>query len=216
MHSAERGWFWDVCPTQESFQSHGYQARSETMQEFDLQTDCSYEESPPRHFALQVLQPDRCSGRTLLALKADHLHLLSLSAQEGLSSHDFRITVTPEFTKEAGQKQIRGNLLVVYPGCSWFRDDITKPLTGNAAKSLEELENVLSGKRAEEWTLNLTTESLPWDSIIIMGNRGRLHSRNEVRSLSPFAARAVGCDVTQSGWLALRMMYRYTFVKRIY
>lgn len=75
---------------------------------------------------------------------------------------------------------------------------------------------MLSGKRAEEWTLNLTTESLPWDSIIIMGNRGRLHSRNEVRSLSPFAARAVGCDVTQSGWLALRMMYRYTFVKRIY
>lgn len=183
-HSAERGWFWDVRPTPESFQTHGHQARSETMQEFDWHTDCNYEESPPRYFALQVLQPDRYGGGTLSVLKVDRLlRLLSPSAQEGLSSHDYRITVPPEFIKEVGQKYIRGNLLAVYPGCSQlrFRDDITEPLTDNAARSLEEFKDVLSGNRVEEQTLNLTPQSLPRGSIIMMDNRRWLHARNEVK-----------------------------------
>lgn len=154
------------------------------MQEFEWHTDCSYEDSPPRYFALQVLQPDRCGGGTLSVLKVDHLlRLLSLFAQKGLSSHDYRITVPPEFTKEVGQEHIRGNLLTVYPGCSQlrFRDDITEPLTDNAAKALEELKGVLSGKDAEEQTLHLTPQSLPRGSIIMMDNRRWLHARNEVR-----------------------------------
>lgn len=183
-HSAERGWFWDVRPSPESFQSYGRQARSETMQEFEWHTDCSYEDSPPRYFALQVLQPDRCGGGTLSVLKVDHLlRLLSPFAQEGLSSHDYRITVPPEFIKEDGKKHIRGNMLAVYPGCSQlrFRDDITEPLTENAAKALEELKGVLSGENAEEQTLHLTPQSLPRGSVIIMDNRRWLHARNEVR-----------------------------------
>ncbi|EYE96557.1 Clavaminate synthase-like protein [Aspergillus ruber CBS 135680] len=200
-HSAERGWFWDVRPSPESFQSHGHQARSETMQGFEWHTDCSYEDSPPRYFALQVLQPDRCGGGTLSVLKVDHLlRFLSPFAQEGLSSHNYRITVPPEFVKEDGQKHIRGNMLAVYPGYSQlrFRDDITDPLTENAAKALEELKIVLSGENAEEQALHLTPQGLPRGSIIIMDNRRWLHARNEVRDLRRHLRR-VRWDATPFG-----------------
>lgn len=171
------------------------------MQEFEWHTDCSYEDSPPRYFALQVLQPDRCGGGTLSVLKVDHLlRFLSPFAQEGLSSHNYRITVPPEFVKEDGQKHIRGNMLAVYPGYSQlrFRDDITDPLTDNAAKALEELKIVLSGENAKEQALHLTPQGLPRGSIIIMDNRRWLHARNEVRDLRRHLRR-VRWDATPFG-----------------
>ena len=64
-HSATRGWFWDVRPSKTNFQAGNHQARSETMNEFPWHTDCSYEDPPPRYFALQVLQHDRYGGGTL-------------------------------------------------------------------------------------------------------------------------------------------------------
>ncbi|CAI7633927.1 unnamed protein product [Penicillium glandicola] len=186
-HSTECGWFWDVRPSLSSFQSHGHQARSETMSRFDWHTDCSYEECPPRYFALQVIQPDRCGGGTLSVLNVDRLlALLSPFAQKWLSSHNYKITVPPEFVKEAGEQYISGNLLAVKPeGKSGselrFRDDITIPLTPNAAKALDELKEILYGDGAEEWTIHLEPKSLPQGSIILMDNRRWLHSRNEVK-----------------------------------
>ncbi|KAJ5374596.1 hypothetical protein N7517_006602 [Penicillium concentricum] len=184
-HSAERGWFWDVRPSPASFQSHGHQARSETMSQFEWHTDCSYEEQPPRFFALQVLQPDRCGGGTLSVLNVDRLlTLLSPFAQQWLSSRNYKITVPPEFTKTVGKQHIVGNLLAVKPGNSGsqlrFREDITVPLTPNAAKALDELKEILYGGAREE-TLHLTPQSLPQGSIIMMDNRRWLHSRNEVK-----------------------------------
>ncbi|KXG53202.1 Taurine catabolism dioxygenase TauD/TfdA [Penicillium griseofulvum] len=185
-HSAERGWFWDVRPSPESFQSHGHQARSETMSQFEWHTDCSYEEQPPRFFALQVLQPDRCGGGTLSVLNVDRLlTLLSPFAQKWLSSCNYKITVPPEFTKTAGKHHIVGNLLAVNPdGNSGsqlrFREDITVPLTPNATKALDELKEILC-RGAREETLHLTPQSLPQGSIIMMDNRRWLHSRNEVK-----------------------------------
>lgn len=74
-------------------------------------------------------------------------------------------------------------MLAVYPGCSQlrFRDDITEPLTDNAAKALEELKDVLSGKNAEEQALHLMPQGLSRGSIIMMDNRQWLHARNELR-----------------------------------
>ncbi|KAJ5206331.1 Taurine catabolism dioxygenase TauD/TfdA [Penicillium cf. griseofulvum] len=170
-HSAERGWFWDVRPSPETFQSHGHQARSETMFRFEWHTDCSYEDQPPRLFALQVLQPDRCGGGTLSVLNVDQLlTLLSPFAQKWLSSPNYKITVPPEFTKTAGKQHIVGNLLTVNPdGNSGsqlrFRKDITVPLTPNATKALDELKEIF----------------LPQGSIVMMDNRRWLHSRNEVK-----------------------------------
>ncbi|KAJ5608759.1 hypothetical protein N7528_009326 [Penicillium herquei] len=186
-HSAERGWFWDVRPSPSSFQSHGHQARSETMFRFDWHTDCSYEECPPRFFALQVIQPDRCGGGTLSVLNVDQLlALLSPFAQEWLSSNNYRITVPQEFIKNQEKQYIVDSLLAIraeLEGGSQlrFRDDITTPLTPNAAKALEELKTILYGNKAEEWTIHLEPKSLPRGSILLMDNRRWLHSRNEVK-----------------------------------
>jgi hypothetical protein len=157
------------------------------MSRFDWHTDCSYEECPPRYFALQVIQPDRCGGGTLSILNVDRLlALLSPFAQKWLSSNNYKITVPPEFLKKVGEQYIVSNLLAVKPegkGGSQlrFRDDITIPLTPNAAKALDELKGILYGDRAEEWTIHLEPKSLPQGSIILMDNRRWLHSRNEVK-----------------------------------
>ena len=186
-HSAERGWFWDIRPSPSSFQSQGHQARSETMHRFDWHTDCSYEECPPRFFALQVIQPDRSGGGTLSVLNTDRLlALLSPFAQSWLSSNNYRINVPPEFSKKKGEQYIVGSLLAIRTereGGSQlrFRDDITIPLTPNAAKALEELKNILHGNGAEEWTIHLEPKALPRGSIILMDNQRWLHARNEVK-----------------------------------
>ncbi|EMR90848.1 hypothetical protein ACHAPC_011065 [Botrytis cinerea] len=183
-HSAERGWFWDVRPS--SVQSHGHQARSETMSCFDWHTDCSYESHPPRYFALQVLQPDRCGGGTLSLLGVDRLlTLLSPHARAWLSSPNYMIAVPPEFKKKSDEQHIVGNLLHMRQELGGnqlrFREDITTPLTPEAAEALDELKAVLYNKGVQEWTINLTPQDLPRGSIIMMDNRRWLHSRNEVR-----------------------------------
>ncbi|CAI7670275.1 unnamed protein product [Penicillium bialowiezense] len=185
-HSANRGWMWDIRPSPDSFQSNNHQARSETMEEFPWHTDCSYEAQPPRFFALQVLQPDQCGGGTLSVLNVDRLlTLLSPSARECLFTPNYRITVPPEFIKSQGETEIVGNLLTINPNGKAtqlrFREDIVTPLSGEAAKALAELKNVLLGPAAKEQILNLTPEMLPRGSIILMDNGRWLHARNEVK-----------------------------------
>ncbi|KAJ5771927.1 Taurine catabolism dioxygenase TauD/TfdA [Penicillium odoratum] len=185
-HSAERGWFWDVRPCINA-EHLKYQARSETMHKFDWHTDCSYEERPPKYFALQVLQPDRCGGGVLSVLDVDRLlRMLSPFAQKWLAGNNYRINVPPEFIKEAGEDHIVGNLLLAKPeGQSGsqlrLRVDITVPLTNDAAKALEELKQTLWGDAVGEEILHLSPNDLPQGSIIVMNNRRWLHSRNEVK-----------------------------------
>lgn len=186
-HSAERGWFWDVRPSPVSLQSSGHQARSETMSCFDWHTDCSYEEHPPRYFALQVLQPDQFGGGTLSILCVDQLlALLSPYAQKWLSSNNYKIHVPPEFNKNADDQHIVGRLLTVSPGGRndshlRFREDITMPLTKDAGNALDELKMILHDKETQAGIIDLLPESLPRGSIIMMDNRRWLHSRNEVK-----------------------------------
>ncbi|KAF4760380.1 hypothetical protein N7455_003586 [Penicillium solitum] len=185
-HSANRGWMWDIRPSPDSFQSNIHQARSETMEEFPWHTDCSYEAEPPRFFALQVLQPDRCGGGTLSVLNVDRLlTLLSPFARECLFTPNYRITVPPEFIKSQGETEIVGSLLTINPNGTAtqlrFREDIVTPLCEEAAKALAELKGVLMGPAAEEQILNLTPEMLPRGSIILMDNGRWLHARNEVK-----------------------------------
>jgi alpha-ketoglutarate-dependent taurine dioxygenase len=158
------------------------------MHRFDWHTDCSYEKCPPRYFALQVLQPDRCGGGTLSVLNVDRLlTLLSPFARKWLSTHNYQINVPPEFIKEAGEKHIRGNLLAVKSDGSRsgsqlrLREDITVPLTEDAKKALDELKGILFSEAAEAEILHMKPESLPEGSIILMDNQRWLHSRNEVK-----------------------------------
>ncbi|OJJ46863.1 hypothetical protein ASPZODRAFT_131758 [Penicilliopsis zonata CBS 506.65] len=198
-HSAERGWFWDVRPSPDSFQSNNVQARSETMEEFPWHTDCSYESAPPRFFALQVLQPDRCGGGTLSVLKVEKLlGLLSASTRRELAKAQFEITVPEEFVKESHQRVIVGSVLGLYddknagnsssssssndsPPVLRFRDDIFTPLTSSAEAALAELKSVMTGAEAERATLHLTAQMMPRGSVILLDNGRWLHARNEVK-----------------------------------
>ncbi|KAJ5644422.1 Taurine catabolism dioxygenase TauD/TfdA [Penicillium longicatenatum] len=94
--------------------------------------------------------------------------------------------VPPEFAKTSGEQHIIGNLLAMNPRKNYgsqlrFRDDITVPLTQNAAQALEELKRILYGNKTQVEALNLALHSPPQSSIIMMDNRRWLHSRNDVK-----------------------------------
>jgi alpha-ketoglutarate-dependent taurine dioxygenase len=190
-HSASQGWFWDIRPSAAQFQSNGCQARSETMQEFPWHTDCSYEENPPRYFALQVLQPDRRDGGVFSALSVHHiLRHLSPSSTAALCRPDYRITVPPEFVRSSGKRHIVSSLLAVTaaddrgrPAAAMmrFREDIVTPLSAAARRAVDELKQVLMGSEAQRETLHLTAEDMPRGSVLLLDNRRWLHARNEVR-----------------------------------
>ncbi|KIL93860.1 hypothetical protein FAVG1_02422 [Fusarium avenaceum] len=137
-HSATRGWFWDVRPSKDKFQAGNHQARSETMREFPWHTDCSYENPPPRYFALQVLQHDRFGGGTLSIMNVQKLcGLLSPETLSALAAPEYRMTIPPEFIKDSSQAYITGSILGFTPSnrlpVMRFRGDILTPLTDRAA-----------------------------------------------------------------------------------
>ncbi|KAB8237914.1 uncharacterized protein BDW43DRAFT_321106 [Aspergillus alliaceus] len=185
-HSASRGWFWDIRPNSTTFQTPTHQARSETMQEFPWHTDCSYEEAPPRYFALQVLREDRCGGGTLSVMNVGKLSsLLSPTTCAALLRPEFRIDVPPEFVKSDAKRQIIGSLLASdvsgVPSMVRFREDIVTPLSIGAAAALAELKSCLLGLEVQSETLHLTPACLPQGSVVLMDNCRWLHARNEVR-----------------------------------
>ena len=195
-HSASRGWFWDVRPTIGEIQSAAtlsppkisFQARSETMESFPWHTDCSYESSPPRYFALQVLQPDQCNGGVFSILPVVRiLERLSSVSLDSLSRPEFRIDVPPEFAKGTNEKFIVGSLLSTAKSSQSltasqlrFREDIIAPLTKNATAAVEELRGVLREPEVHAGTIHLSPEQLPAGSILLMDNRRWLHARRFV------------------------------------
>jgi alpha-ketoglutarate-dependent taurine dioxygenase len=161
-------------------------ARSETMEEFPWHTDCSYEACPPRFFALQVLQPDRCGGGTLSVLEvAKLLSHLSPAARQQLAQPEYEMRVPPEFVKDGGGRTIVGSILApdMDETCPQvrFRDDIITPLTPGATRAFQELKDILGSPWVKEQILHLTPQQLPEGSIIIIDNRRWLHARNHVR-----------------------------------
>ncbi|KAM3462033.1 hypothetical protein NHJ6243_004487 [Beauveria neobassiana] len=186
-HSATRGWFWDVRPSADNFQTANHQARSETMEEFPWHTDCSYEYPPPRFFALQVLQPDRYGGGTLSVMSVARLsERLDAATLATLMRPEFRIAIPKEFIKDpTARTWIRGSLVVAdaqgRPGLIRFREDIVTPLGPAAAAALERLKTALRRLAAQpQSTLHLSAKDLPARSIILIDNRRWLHARNEV------------------------------------
>ncbi|RAH65653.1 uncharacterized protein BO66DRAFT_197895 [Aspergillus aculeatinus CBS 121060] len=184
-HSASRGWFWDVRPSRATFQTPSHQARSETMEEFPWHTDCSYEDAPPRYFALQVLREDRCGGGTLSVMNVERIgSLLSPSTCAALHRPEFRIAVPPEFVKCSTKHDTVGSLMAAgAEGSHWtirFREDLVTPLTAEAALALQELKECLHGLSVQGEPLHLTPDTLPRGSVILMDNFRWLHARNQV------------------------------------
>ncbi|CAG8409164.1 unnamed protein product [Penicillium salamii] len=189
-HSSSRGWFWEVRPQStaasasksETSPPQNAPARSETSESFPWHTDCSYEESPPRFFALQVLHADACGGGTLSVMELSRLlPLLSATARKYLSRAEYRIAVPPEFIKKDDQRSIIGSLLTNPDDGLRFREDIITPLTPSAGQAFEELKSMLRSPEARSSTIPLSPEVLPSGSIVLVENRRWLHARNEVR-----------------------------------
>ena len=186
-HSATRGWFWDVRPNATDFPTRSYRARSETMEEFPWHTDCSYEDPPPRYFALHVLQHDRFGGGTLSVLNVERLsQLLSPETRVQLSRPEYQIMIPPEFTKDPARRYILGSLLMSdesgRSSIMRFREDILMPVSPPASKALSELKQALKSAEAQSYsTIHLTSSDLPQNTIIVLDNRRWLHSRNEIQ-----------------------------------
>ncbi|CAG7972640.1 unnamed protein product [Penicillium salamii] len=195
-HSSSRGWFWEVRPQStaasasasastsksETSPPQNAPARSETSESFPWHTDCSYEEIPPRFFALQVLHADACGGGTLSVMELSRLlPLLSATARKYLSRAEYRIVVPPEFIKKDDQRSIVGSLLTNPGDGLRFREDIITPLTPSAGQAFEELKSMLRSPEAKSSTIPLSPEVLPNGSIVLVENRRWLHARNEVR-----------------------------------
>lgn len=152
-HSATKGWFWDVLPTTTSFQTANCQACSETMDEFPWHTDCSYENPPPRYFALHVLQPDRYGGGTLSVVSVQRLsELLSEATKASLARPEYLIRTPPEFEKSTRQQHIVGSIIVPdtenQTNMMRFREDILTPLSDRASAALDELKHAVESARS--------------------------------------------------------------------
>ncbi|KAI0388394.1 hypothetical protein F5Y17DRAFT_474950 [Xylariaceae sp. FL0594] len=188
-HSASRGWFWDVRPQLDKAEivaTSPATARSETMENFPWNTDCSYELSPPRYFALQVLHADQCGGGTLSVLEASCLlKTLSPTVVESLCRPEFMIAVPPEFIKSEEQKSIVGSVLSVDRARDTvqlrFRQDIIHALTARGEVALEELRKALTHSNIKRHVLDLSPDVLPRGSIVLIDNRRWLHARSQVR-----------------------------------
>ncbi|KAL2830107.1 hypothetical protein BJY01DRAFT_261026 [Aspergillus pseudoustus] len=184
-HSTHRGWFWNIKPSQADFQRPKHQARSETMDEFPWHTDCSYEGSPPRFFALQVIHPDQFDGGILSLLKFDKvLAMLSRETVAALARPEYRILVPPEFRKAQNPDgSIIGCLLALESRQLAFRyrEDITQSLTRDAELALEELRAILLEPHLLSGVMHLTSEILPRGSILLIDNRLWLHRRTEIK-----------------------------------
>jgi alpha-ketoglutarate-dependent taurine dioxygenase len=160
------------------------------MEEFPWHTDCSYEEMPPRYFALQVLQHDRFGGGTLSAMNIQRLNQsLSPSTQASLMRREYSIRIPKEFVKDPTKLEIIGNVMAIdqeSQSCMMrFRRDLLSPLTERASKALEELDACFQSTGAtaqSEWpsTVHLTAADFPTGTIIIMDNRRWLHARNQI------------------------------------
>lgn len=186
-HSASCGWFWDVRPNSTVFQTANHQARSETMEEFPWHTDCSYEDLPPRYFALHVLQEDRFGGGTLSAMNAQRLSLsLSPSTRASLMRREYSITIPLEFIKDPRKQSIVGSLMTAdgqgQPSMLRFRRDLVTALTERAAKALYELDAAVQDANAQSHsTVHLTAKGFPAGTIILMDNRRWLHARHSIK-----------------------------------
>ncbi|KAI0185749.1 hypothetical protein EV127DRAFT_372515 [Xylaria flabelliformis] len=183
-HSASRGWFWDVRPSTTSFQTANHRARSETMEKFPWHTDCSYEDVPPRYFALHVLQHDRFGGGTLSIMNVQRLgESLSPSTRDSLMRREYSIKVPLEFKKN--QSNIVGSLMATdqdgRPSMMRFRRDIVTPLTERASSALRDLDMFLEDLETQsQSTMHLVAKDIPAGSIVIMDNRRWLHARNNI------------------------------------
>ncbi len=163
---------WDI----KSGGSHGHQtlARSHTMDEFLLHTDCSYEVIVPNFFGLQVIQHDRYGGGTNLLVDTHRLlQQLSQKTIEVLQTQPVKIIVPLEFKKNTSY--IIAPVMDQHGNIRYRRDIIdVDSLTSVQYHALVEFETLVYSP------FLLRSLLLVKNQILLLSNSRYLHARTKV------------------------------------
>ena len=178
---------WDITPSPHSTnctQDTKVLARSHMGLEFDMHTDSSFKENPPRFMSLYCICADKTgSGLSKIAYGeaiVQKLNELENGKQflERLRQREWKIKVPLEFRKL--QEYITRPLLADYESNPkskdtlwWFRRDIIIPIDEEQKEILDTVEKVL---RENEFI-----GELPEGYMLIMDNARWFHGRNEVK-----------------------------------
>lgn len=162
--------------------------RSHTADHFDMHTDCSFEDPPPRYMALYVMQEDRCGGgySTLIDTEALNRYLSRQSFVTLLKSV-FTVRVPPEFYK--GTATIRTNIVTAEEKLWKYRSDVIvrEDCSEDQLNALNELDSLLQNP-----CLILTT-MLPTGSILLLDNMRWFHGRSAIRDRGRWLKRIRFC-----------------------
>ena len=149
--------------------------RSHTADEFDMHTDCCFEDPPPRYVALYVVQEDQCGGgySTLIDTEALNRYITKKSLKIFLTT-DFTVSVPPEFYK--GESSLKMKLITPNEKLWKYRSDIIRRdlCSADQLEALSELDSLLRNP-----SLVLTT-MLPTGSLLIIDNMRWFHGRSAI------------------------------------
>lgn len=82
---------WDIKPETRRA------ARSQTMDEFEMHTDASFDNLPPRYIGLEVVQEDRFGGGSQAFLPLSSIIAAIKDEEREVLGHDYSWFVAPEF-----------------------------------------------------------------------------------------------------------------------
>ncbi|KAJ2992737.1 hypothetical protein HDV02_002877 [Globomyces sp. JEL0801] len=157
-------------------------ARSHTSEAFLVHTDASFEDSPPRYFALAIKHQD-CTGagETSLASIEDAVSQLTEVQKKILRTTVVKWTIPPEFNR--GIPYVKGTVLFSNT-MGRFRKDIidTSDLTKENADLFWDAYNTIDNILANSCEKNKSV--LPEGSIVIIDNWKYVHSRKQFNDLN--------------------------------
>jgi alpha-ketoglutarate-dependent taurine dioxygenase len=167
-HNLHDHFIWDIKVTN----TNNTLARSLTAEPFSLHTDCSFEQVPPRFFALYVLQPDtKGGGETLLIDMKDILANLPSELAAVLQT-DFVTKVPSEFYKG----ETFAHLPILFgESCIRYRPeciDLSR-CSQQQRSALGELDNIIARHSPQKLVLSQ-------NSVLVVDNYRYLHGRTKV------------------------------------
>ncbi|KAJ3109021.1 hypothetical protein HK100_003359 [Physocladia obscura] len=183
-HNKSGNYLWEVSVQQkvndQQEQKPNTLARSQTDEEFDVHTDCSFEEHPPRCIALAVIHADSCGGGfSSIANVQQALLKLNDNTKAVLRRTLVRWNIPQEFRKSTAETSILAPVLISDTRIRFRRDIITTdPLTSTESqkfwKALNRLEEELKCLLNEENNSFL----LPANTILFLDNQTMVHARS--------------------------------------
>lgn len=171
-HSHQQGALWHI----RSGGEHGQEtlARSHSLDEFALHTDCSYEEEIPDFIGLQVVQHDSEGGGSNLFIKVqDLIPYISSESLSILQRKTYRFIVPEEFRKD---KEFIDAPIIDDEYNIRYRHDIIdlKYATPSQINAINELEQLTYSPKINK-KLSITK-----NNILLLNNKRFLHARTKI------------------------------------